>query len=93
MSFLPSPIDSLREGRHPLSRPLSMLCGDNDEVRTGLICVPICNYTLTLSFDIICLLLYYVQMVKPQKRGNQMGVWGGCFGVGRYATINHTSGR
>jgi hypothetical protein len=53
-----------------------MLCGDNDEVRTGLICVPICNYTLTLSFDIICLLLYYVQMVKPQMRGNQMGVWG-----------------
>jgi hypothetical protein len=58
-----------------------------------LVCVPICKYTLTPSFDIICLLLYYVQMVKPQMRGNQMGVVGGGFGVGRYATINHTSGR
>jgi hypothetical protein len=62
------------------SQAPNMLCGDNDEVRTGLVCVSICKYTLTLSFDIVCILLYYVQMVKPQMRGNQMGVCvGGWF--------------
>jgi hypothetical protein len=55
---------SLREGPRPLftAPTLAPAIEKNDEVRTGLVCVSIYKYILTLSFDIIYSLLYYLHM-------------------------------